>query len=73
MLEMNKPLDAECEGYLGNIMDPTVAEPKLENILVVCNFQEVFLQELLGLPSKREVEFVIELVPRIEPILKAPY
>jgi len=31
----------------------------LEHILVVCEFPDVFLEELLGLPSDREVEFAI--------------
>ena len=35
-------LDKGCEGYLMNVVDPTVVEPKLEEIPVVCNFPEVF-------------------------------
>nr|GFB70614.1 zinc finger, CCHC-type, retrotransposon Gag domain protein [Tanacetum cinerariifolium] len=33
----------------------------------------VFLDELLGIPPVREVEFNIELIPRAKPISKAPY
>ena len=29
--------------------------------------------EVLGLPPDREIEFVIDLVPRITPISEAPY
>lgn len=36
-------------------------------------FPHVFPEELLGLPPECEIEFVIELAPGTEPILKAPY
>ena len=39
-------LDEGSEGYLVNVVDPTVAEVKLEEITVVCNLPEVFPQEL---------------------------
>ena len=66
-------LEQGCEGYLVNVKDPTLVEPRLEEIPVVRNFLEVFPQELPGLPPEREVEFVIELAPGTEPISKAPY
>ena len=42
------------------------------DILVVCEFPDVFLDELLGLPPDRDVEFKIELVPRMAPISRRP-
>jgi hypothetical protein len=45
----------------------------LANIPIVCEFSDVFLDELPGLPSDRDVEFAIELIPRTPPILKRPY
>jgi hypothetical protein len=33
------------------------------NIRVVRDFLDVFLEELLGMPPDREVEFVIDLIP----------
>ncbi|XP_048138572.1 uncharacterized protein LOC125315981 [Rhodamnia argentea] len=48
-------------------------ETKLDGIAVVHEFPDVFPQELPGLPSEREVEFVIELAHGTEPISKAPY
>ena len=35
-LEVKKLLDDGCEGYLVNVVDPTVVETKLEVIPVVC-------------------------------------
>nr|GFC05245.1 putative reverse transcriptase domain-containing protein [Tanacetum cinerariifolium] len=40
---------------------------------IVSEFPDVFPDELPGLPSVREVKFSIELIPRAEPISKAPY
>jgi hypothetical protein len=45
----------------------------LFDILVVCEFLDVFLDELPGLPPDRDVEFKIELVPSTTPISRRPY
>jgi len=42
-------------------------------IPVVDEFEDVFPKEVLGLPSSREVEFFIDLVPTTGPVLMAPY
>jgi hypothetical protein len=44
-----------------------------ENIHVVRDFLDVFPEELPGMPPDREVEFVIDLLPRTAPISKRPY
>jgi hypothetical protein len=43
------------------------------NIRVVRDFPDVFPEELPGMPPDREVEFVIDLLPRTAPISKQPY
>ncbi|KAA3484066.1 Retrotransposon protein [Gossypium australe] len=43
-------------------------ELMLDQLPVFNEFIDVFPKELLGLPPEREVEFVIDLVPRIAPI-----
>jgi hypothetical protein len=40
---------------------------------VVNEFPDVFPEELPGMPPDRDIEFVIELKPSIEPIYKSPY
>jgi hypothetical protein len=40
---------------------------------VVNEFQDVFLQELPGMPPDREIEFTIDLIPGTAPIAQAPY
>ena len=46
---------------------------KLEDVLVVREFLEVFSEDLPGLPRDREIKFVIVLVLGTTPILKALY
>ncbi|KAL8135020.1 hypothetical protein AgCh_009885 [Apium graveolens] len=46
---------------------------RIEDIPVVCKFQDVFPDELPGLPPDREIEFTIDLALGIEPVSKAPY
>jgi hypothetical protein len=45
----------------------------IHQIQVVCEFPDVFLDELPGLPSDRDVEFGIELIPGIALISRRPY
>ena len=40
----------------------------LEEIPVVCDYPDVFPDDLPGLPPARDVEFVIELIPGTAPI-----
>nr|GEZ42803.1 putative reverse transcriptase domain, ribonuclease H-like domain, retroviral aspartyl protease [Tanacetum cinerariifolium] len=50
-----------------------VDEPKLSYISVVRDFVKVFPEDLSGLPSQRQVEFRIDLVPGATPVAKSPY
>jgi hypothetical protein len=60
--------------FLAFVVVPTKQVKKnLEDILVVCEYPYIFLTDYSGLPPQREVEFGIECVPDINPILKAPY
>ena len=40
---------------------------------VLEEFKDVFLEEIPGLPLKRDVDFFIELTPGSVPASKAPY
>ena len=40
---------------------------------VLWSFSDVFVEEILGIPPRKEIDFWIDLVPRIEPISKTPY
>ena len=51
----------------------TVTSSAIKDILVVCEFLDIFPDDLPGLPSDRDVEFKIELLPRTSPISRRPY
>ncbi|XP_071722383.1 uncharacterized protein [Rutidosis leptorrhynchoides] len=53
--------------------DTTKEVPELTDIHVVREFEDVFPEELLGLPPEREVEFNIDLFPGATPISLPPY
>ena len=45
----------------------------VEEVPVVCEYPDLFLEELPGMPPDQDVEFVIDLLPGIGPITKRPY
>ncbi|WVZ94095.1 hypothetical protein U9M48_040032 [Paspalum notatum var. saurae] len=46
---------------------------EIKKIPVVCEFPDVFSEELPGLPPNRDVEFKIDLVPETAPVSRRPY
>ncbi|GJZ08362.1 hypothetical protein Tco_0542645, partial [Tanacetum coccineum] len=46
---------------------------RLEDVPIVKDFPEVFCENLSGIPPARQVEFQIDLVPGIAPVVRAPY
>ena len=55
---------------------PTVNQVEaksLAEILVVCEYPDVFPDDLPGMPPGRKIEFAIELQPGTAPISRRPY
>ncbi|GKA91818.1 putative reverse transcriptase domain-containing protein [Tanacetum coccineum] len=48
-------------------------QPRISDIPVAHDITDVFLEDLLGLPPQRQVEFRIDLVPRATSVAKSPY
>ncbi|GJX24185.1 putative reverse transcriptase domain-containing protein [Tanacetum coccineum] len=48
-------------------------EKRVEDVLIVQDFPEVFPKDLPGLPLTRQMEFQIDLVPGDAPVARAPY
>jgi hypothetical protein len=44
-----------------------------EDIRVVCEYLDVFPDDLPGMPPERDIEFLIDLLPSTAPIAKRPY
>ncbi|GKG04800.1 putative reverse transcriptase domain-containing protein [Tanacetum coccineum] len=55
------------------VMEKKSDKKRLEDILVVREFPEVFPENLPGLPLVRQVEFQIDLIPGAAPVARAPY
>ncbi|KAL8099363.1 hypothetical protein AgCh_031855 [Apium graveolens] len=62
-----------CEMYIAYVLNTEKGSPKIEDIPVVCEFSDVFPDELPGLPPYREIEFTIDLAPGTDAVSKAPY
>nr|GFC27977.1 putative reverse transcriptase domain-containing protein [Tanacetum cinerariifolium] len=66
-----------CHVFLANITatkDEDKSKGKrLEDLPVVQEFLEVFLEDLSGIPPTRQVEFQIDLIPGAAPVARAPY
>ena len=60
-------------GCLGSLTLEDEARPDLSLPRVVCEYEDVFSDEVLGLPPHRDVDFVIELHPGTSPIYMTPH
>ena len=66
-----------CHGQLASWLASLTLEdevrPDLDLPRLVCKYEDVFLEELLGLPPQRVVDFGIELHPGTSPISMTPH
>ena len=62
-----------CQGYLAHVVDTRKEVLKLDDILIVREFPNVFPEDLPGILVDREIEFSIDVLPETSPISKAPY
>jgi hypothetical protein len=78
VVEINSPeyghtiLHLPSQEYISSCVYTTTGI-KLEDIPVVCEYPDVFPDELPGMPPERDVEFIIELQPGTAPIAKRSY
>ena len=73
VMKVEKLIRDGCEAYLAFSTTDEGSKRELSEVPVVQDFQEVFPDELPGLPPRRGAEFTIELLPGTRPISKAPY
>ncbi|GJX09757.1 putative reverse transcriptase domain-containing protein [Tanacetum coccineum] len=66
-------IDGETLIIRAQVMEKKSDERRLEDIPVVREFPEVFLEDLPGLPLIRQVEFQTDLMPGAAPVARAPY
>ena len=64
---------SELSGLLANFLSGECDETQIVLPRVVCEYSDVFPEDLVSLPPRREIEVSIELVPDTAPISMAPY
>ena len=69
-VKLSIPISVPIKTY-GQVFEAIVQE--IQDIPVVCEFPDVFLEDLPELPLERDVEFVIELKPGTAPISRRSY
>jgi hypothetical protein len=67
-IEVNVNMPATVETMVNQL-----EEKSLEHIRIVCEYPDVFSEELPGMPPNRAIEFSIELLPGTAPISKIAY
>ena len=76
-LQLKRVVRKGCKAYAVTITDEAskyeMDKLKIEDIHVLNEFIDVFLEEIPGLPPRRELDFTIELVLSAVPSSKAPY
>ncbi|GKE26934.1 putative reverse transcriptase domain-containing protein, partial [Tanacetum coccineum] len=75
-VEEGKVLCVQGERNVGKtktLMSTEANGPKLRDIPIVRDFEDVFPDDLSGLPPQQQVEFRIELIPGAMPVAKSPY
>ena len=73
VLVARKLLRKGCSAWLAHVRELEKGSIGLASIPVVREFQDVFPEELPGLPPVREIEVSIETIPGVSPIAQSPY
>jgi hypothetical protein len=66
-LNARRYLLGQCEAFLAQIDEKKPEGKKISEILVVKDFQDVFPNDVSGLPPARQIEFRIDLIPGAAP------
>ena len=61
-----------CRGFLAYVVSDE-NDLKLEDIPIIEDYPNVFLNNLHDMPLEKEMEFTIDLIPRTTPISKTSY
>nr|GEU28759.1 reverse transcriptase domain-containing protein [Tanacetum cinerariifolium] len=76
-IKMQKYMLKGCHVFLAHVTTKKTKDKsegkRLEDVSIVRDFPEVFHEDLPGLPSTRQVEFQIDLMPGALPVARAPY
>ena len=60
-------------GYMAYLVNQPKDKVQVERVPIIKEYPDVFPKELGTLPPEREIEFVVDLLPKAAPISKIPY
>ncbi|GKB16558.1 putative reverse transcriptase domain-containing protein [Tanacetum coccineum] len=72
-IKVIKYIEMGCHLFIAHVTKKEPQEKHLEDVPIICDFPEVFPNDLPGLPPPRQVEFRIELMPGAAPVARASY
>ena len=73
-MQLKKFCRKGCQLYAAYILEASGDEtPRLEDFHVLQEFRDIFSDEILGIPPKRDIDFTIELVPGAALVSKTLY
>nr|GEV30310.1 putative reverse transcriptase domain-containing protein [Tanacetum cinerariifolium] len=72
-IKARKYIERGSQLFIAQVTEKEPAKKQLQDVPVICNFPEVFLDDLPRLPPPRQIEFKIELIPGTAPVARAPY
>nr|GEX75085.1 putative reverse transcriptase domain-containing protein [Tanacetum cinerariifolium] len=72
-IKATKYIERGSQLFIAQVIENEPTKKQLQDVPVIRNFPEVFLDDLLGLPPPQQVEFKIEPIPDAAPVACAPY
>nr|GEV13098.1 putative reverse transcriptase domain-containing protein [Tanacetum cinerariifolium] len=72
-IKARKYIERGSQLFIAQVTEKEPAKKQLQDVPVICNFHEVFPDDLPGLPPPRQVEFKIKLILGAAPVARAPY
>ncbi|XP_071933124.1 uncharacterized protein [Coffea arabica] len=72
-IRVRKMLSKRAQGYLTFLINTPSDKMRLEDMPVVKEYPDVFLEKLESLPPERGIAFKIDVTPAVAPISKTPY
>ncbi|KAJ9544312.1 hypothetical protein OSB04_024019 [Centaurea solstitialis] len=73
VIKANRCIRKGCVLFMAYVVDSGKDKLEVKDVEVVCEYPEVFPEDLASLPPDQEIEFWIDLVPGATLIAKAPY
>ena len=74
--QLKRSVRKGCQLFLVSLSDLEEAKSRtvtLDDHPLLREYADVFPDEIPGMPPQRDIDFQIDLVPRVEPISQAPY